>query len=55
MDVSIELLEVAVLLGEPARVSILWNLLDGQIRPAGELHFWPMSRHNPRACICLNW
>ncbi len=39
MDVSTELLEVAVLLGEPARVSMLWNLLDGQTRPAGELAF----------------
>ena len=39
MNVSSELLEVAVLLGESARASILWNLLDGQARPAGELAF----------------
>lgn len=39
MDVSFELIKVAVLLGEPTRVSILWNLLDGGARPAGELAF----------------
>jgi len=39
MDVSPELLEIAVLLGEPARMSMLWNLLDGGARPAGELAF----------------
>jgi DNA-binding transcriptional ArsR family regulator len=40
MDVLSELSDVAVLLGEPARALMLWNLLDGQARPAGELAFF---------------
>ncbi len=47
MDVSNELVEVAVLLGEPARVTMLWNLLDGQARPAGELAF--LSNVSPQS------
>ena len=39
MDVENELSNVAFLIGEPTRILILWNLLDGQTRPAGELAF----------------
>lgn len=40
MDVEKELSEIAVLLGEPGRVRMLWSLLDGEARPAGELAFF---------------
>jgi DNA-binding transcriptional ArsR family regulator len=40
MDVETELSNVAFLLGEPARALMLWSLLDGQARPAGELAFF---------------
>ena len=31
---------VAMLVGEPARAVMLWSLLDGHRRPAGELAFY---------------
>jgi DNA-binding transcriptional ArsR family regulator len=37
MDVSSEIGGVATLIGEPARAVMLWSLLDGEARPAGEL------------------
>ena len=40
MDVKNELSVIAFLLGEPARAMMLWNLLDGQARTAGELAFF---------------
>lgn len=40
MNVENELSGVAFLLGEPARALMLWSLLDGQARPAGELAFF---------------
>lgn len=39
MDVFTEFSEVAVLLGEPSRIMMLWHLLGGETRPAGELAF----------------
>jgi DNA-binding transcriptional ArsR family regulator len=39
MDVYDEFSEIAVLLGEPARILMLWHLLGGEMRPAGELAF----------------
>ena len=39
MDVESEFSNVDFLIGEPSRALILWNLLDGQMRPAGELAF----------------
>lgn len=39
MDVTYELSEIASLIGEPARALMLWSLLDGRTRPAGELAF----------------
>jgi DNA-binding transcriptional ArsR family regulator len=40
MNVNTELSDTAILLGEPARILMLWSLLDGQARPAGELAFF---------------
>jgi DNA-binding transcriptional ArsR family regulator len=40
MDVKNELVEIAALIGEPARTMMLWNLSGGQARPAGELAFY---------------
>ncbi|HKX32556.1 MAG TPA: helix-turn-helix transcriptional regulator [Blastocatellia bacterium] len=39
MDVIEDLAQVAQLIGEPVRAVMLWSLLDGQSRPAGELAF----------------
>jgi DNA-binding transcriptional ArsR family regulator len=39
MHVTDDLTKVAMLIGEPARVVMLWSLLDGQSRPASELAF----------------
>jgi DNA-binding transcriptional ArsR family regulator len=39
MDVTEDLAKVAMLIGEPARAVMLWSLLDGESRPAGELAF----------------
>jgi len=39
MDVFSEFSQIAVLLGEPARILMLWHLLGGEIRPASELAF----------------
>jgi DNA-binding transcriptional ArsR family regulator len=40
MDVTTDIAAVAVLVGEPARAVMLWSLVDGQARPAGELAFY---------------
>src|SRR5262245_54792475 len=40
MDVEQELVKIAALVGEPARAKMLWNLLGGQARPAGELAYY---------------
>jgi DNA-binding transcriptional ArsR family regulator len=40
MDVEHELVKVAALVGEPARAIMLWNLLGGQAKPAGELAYY---------------
>ncbi len=40
MNVEDEFSGIAVLLGERARALMLWCLLDGQARPAGELAFF---------------
>lgn len=40
MNVESELSNVASLIGEPARVLMLWSLLDGEARRAGELAFF---------------
>jgi DNA-binding transcriptional ArsR family regulator len=40
MNVAEELTDTALLIGEPARILMLWSLLDGQSRPAGELAFF---------------
>jgi DNA-binding transcriptional ArsR family regulator len=37
MDAAERLAEVARTLGDPARAKMLWSLIDGQTRPAGEL------------------
>src|SRR3982750_3653244 len=37
MNVEEQFLAVASLIGEPARASMLWNLLDGKAYTAGEL------------------
>lgn len=39
MELAEALAGTAALLGEPARASMLWTLLDGRARPAGELAF----------------
>ncbi|MGE0129884.1 MAG: ArsR/SmtB family transcription factor [Blastocatellales bacterium] len=39
-DVENELVEIAALIGEPARTMMLWNLSGGEARPAGELAFY---------------
>ena len=40
MNVKEELSQIAVLLGQPARILMLWNLLGGELRPASELAFF---------------
>ena len=40
MDVELELVKIAALVGEPARAIMLWNLMGGQARPAGELAYY---------------
>ena len=39
MEFSANIARVAALLGEPARAAMLWLLIDGRARPAGELAF----------------
>lgn len=40
MDVKQDLAEIAALIGEPARIVMLWSLLGGEARPASELAFY---------------
>src|SRR5262245_20744285 len=40
MDVKQDLAEIAALIGEPTRIVMLWSLLGGAARPAGELAFY---------------
>lgn len=40
MNVKEELSQIAVLLGQRARILMLWNLLGGELRPASELAFF---------------
>jgi DNA-binding transcriptional ArsR family regulator len=37
MDAKKDLTEIAALIGEPARISMLWTLIGGDARPASEL------------------
>ncbi len=39
MESAVQIAKVAALLGEPARAAMLWLLIDGRARPAGELAF----------------
>nr|WP_316640513.1 helix-turn-helix transcriptional regulator [uncultured Roseateles sp.] len=39
MDVAPQIPRVAMLLADPARAAMLWTLIDGTTRPAGELAF----------------
>jgi DNA-binding transcriptional ArsR family regulator/ribosomal protein S19E (S16A) len=39
MDSAAHIATVATLLGDPARAAMLWLLIDGRTRPAGELAF----------------
>jgi DNA-binding transcriptional ArsR family regulator len=39
MESATQIAKVAALLGEPARAAMLWQLIDGRARPAGELAF----------------
>jgi DNA-binding transcriptional ArsR family regulator len=39
MESATEIAAVAALLGDPARAAMLWLLIDGRARPAGELAF----------------
>jgi DNA-binding transcriptional ArsR family regulator len=39
MESATHIAAVAALLGDPARATILWTLIDGRARPAGELAF----------------
>jgi DNA-binding transcriptional ArsR family regulator len=39
-DVKNELAEIATLIGAPVRTMMLWSLLGGEARPAGELAFY---------------
>jgi DNA-binding transcriptional ArsR family regulator len=39
MDDGLNIARVALLLADPARAKILWTLIDGTTRPAGELAF----------------
>jgi DNA-binding transcriptional ArsR family regulator len=39
MDSASDIAKVAALLGDPARAAMLWTLIDGRARPAGELAF----------------
>jgi DNA-binding transcriptional ArsR family regulator len=50
MNVEHELVKIAGLMGEPARARMLWNLVGGQARPAGELaYFADVSAQNASA------
>lgn len=39
MESAMHIAKVAALLGDPARAVMLWSLIDGRARPAGELAF----------------
>lgn len=39
MESAVQIAKVAALLGDPARAAMLWLLIDGRARPAGELAF----------------
>jgi DNA-binding transcriptional ArsR family regulator len=39
MESAVNIASVAALLGDPARAAMLWLLIDGRARPAGELAF----------------
>ncbi|MEC4718935.1 helix-turn-helix transcriptional regulator [Noviherbaspirillum sp. CPCC 100848] len=39
MESAVQIARVAALLGDPARAAMLWLLIDGRARPAGELAF----------------
>ena len=39
MESAMHIAKVAALVGEPARAAMLWLLMDGRARPAGELAF----------------
>jgi DNA-binding transcriptional ArsR family regulator len=39
MDSATGIARIAALLGDPARAAMLWTLIDGRARPAGELAF----------------
>lgn len=39
MESVADIAKVAALLGDPARAAMLWQLIDGRARPAGELAF----------------
>lgn len=39
MDSASDIAKIAALLGDPARAAMLWTLIDGRARPAGELAF----------------
>lgn len=39
MDSATDIARIAALLGDPARAAMLWMLIDGRARPAGELAF----------------
>ena len=39
MESAVHIAQMAALLGEPARAAMLWLLIDGRARPAGELAF----------------
>ncbi|HJV80906.1 helix-turn-helix transcriptional regulator [Noviherbaspirillum sp.] len=39
MESAMRIAKMAALLGDPARAAMLWSLMDGRARPAGELAF----------------
>jgi len=39
MESATQIARIAALLGDPARAAMLWQLIDGRARPAGELAF----------------
>lgn len=39
MESALHIAKIAALLGDPARAAMLWLLIDGRARPAGELAF----------------
>lgn len=39
MDDTLDIPRIAALLADPARATMLWTLIDGTLRPAGELAF----------------